>query len=192
MVPSNPKPLPTSSPDLKYPFEMVCANYFRHSGIKYLVVVNRVLQLRRTFVTFGIPTELASDGSLEFMATETQSFMKDWGISHRLLSVVYPHSNCCAEVEVKTAKRLIMENTDTDREIDIPRFQQAMLQYCNTQVMPGNMSPAQIVFGQPIRDFIPVNHIDLTFSHKISKCHKICSEHPRDLIFLNWLVFHSL
>jgi hypothetical protein len=57
---------------------------------------------------------------------------------------------------VKTSKRIITENTDTDRAIDIPQFQQAMLQYCNTPQMPGNMSPAQIVFRRQIWDFIPV------------------------------------
>jgi hypothetical protein len=59
-------------------------------------------------------------------------------------------------VGVKTSKRLIMDNTDTDRDIDIPKFQRAMLQYCNTLTMPGNMSPAHIVFSRQIRDFIPI------------------------------------
>jgi hypothetical protein len=49
-------------------------------------------------------------------------------------------------VGVKTAKRLITENTGQNGEIDIPEFQWAMLQYFNTPTMPANMSLAQIVF----------------------------------------------
>jgi hypothetical protein len=33
-----------------------------------------------------------------------QTFLKDWGISHRLSLVAYPHSNCTAEVWVKMTK----------------------------------------------------------------------------------------
>ena len=35
--------------------------------------------LRRTFVTFGIPDELASDGEPEFSGTATRQFLQDWG-----------------------------------------------------------------------------------------------------------------
>jgi hypothetical protein len=79
MAPSNPKPPPTPSPDPTYPFEMVCADYFKYGGHNYLVGVNRysgwpdviqlkrgatplVAYLRKMFITFGIPTELSSDG----------------------------------------------------------------------------------------------------------------------------------
>jgi hypothetical protein len=172
-APSNPKPPPTPSSDPVYPFEMVCADYFHYAGNNYLVVVDRysgwpeiwrlsggagplVTRLRSMFVTFGIPAEISTDGGPEFTATETQTFFKNWGVSHRLSSVAYPHSNCRAEVGVKTAKRLITENTDDSGEIDTAKFQRAVLQYRNTPTSPGNMSPAEIVFGRQIRDFIPV------------------------------------
>ena len=67
--------------------------------------------LRRTFATFGIPDEIATDGGPEFTATATRQFLKEWGVHHRLSSVAFPHSNCRAEIGVKSVKRIITDNT---------------------------------------------------------------------------------
>ena len=173
IAPSQPNPPPTPIIDPVYPFQQVCSDYFKFSGHNYLVVVDRysgwptvyhlrggskplIKKLREIFVTFGIPEELASDGGPEFSAADTVAFLKDWGVRWRLSSVAYPHSNCRAELGVKTVKRLIMNNTNSSGEIDIPKFQRAMLQYRNTPSSLDKRSPAEIVFGRQIRDFIPV------------------------------------
>ncbi|KAK3759712.1 hypothetical protein RRG08_064433 [Elysia crispata] len=112
--------------------------------------------LRRTFVTYGIPEELASDGGPEFTSNATRQFLKNWGVHHRLSSVAFPHSNCRAEVGVKTVKRLILDNTTPHGDLDIDAFQRAMLQYRNTPDHDTKLSPAMCIFGHPIRDFIPI------------------------------------
>ena len=173
IAPSNPRPPPTPSPDPVYPFQMICADYFCYGGHNYLVIVDRysgwpyvcqltgaspalVKKLREFFVTYGIAEELSSDGGPEFTAALTQQFLRDWGVAHRLSSVAYPHSNTRAEIGVKSAKRLIMENTGTQGDVDIPAFQRAMLTYRNTPTPLDNRSPAEIVFGRQIHDFMPV------------------------------------
>ena len=81
-----------------------------------------------------------------------------WGDFSPLLisSVAFPHSNCRAEVGVKTCKHLIMNNTGLNGELEVAKFQRAVLQYRNTPDQDTKMSPAMIVFGRCVRDLIPV------------------------------------
>jgi hypothetical protein len=173
IAPSQPSapPMPPTTP--AYPFQCLCADYFNYKGFNYLVVVDRysnwpiverasdgsqglISCLRRIFVTFGIPDELASDGGPEFTAAVTKTFLQNWGVHHRLSSVAFPHSNCRAEVGVKTVKRLISSNTGPRGELDTDTFQRAVLQYRNTPDPETKISPAISIFRHPIKDFIPI------------------------------------
>ena len=172
MAPSQPSapPIPPTLP--VYPFQCVSADYFDYKGVHYLVIVDRysnwpivekasgssglIDTLRRTFVTYGIPDELSSDGGPEFVAAATRDFLKSWGVHHRLSSVAFPHSNSRAEIGVKTVKRAITNNTGPGGTLDTDAFQRAMLQYRNCPDKETKLSPAMCVFGRPTRDFIPI------------------------------------
>ena len=126
-APSQAATPPLPSPPPSTPFEKIFADFFDHSGRHYLVVGDRlsgwvevlssmagtglggstglIRHLRTFFATFGVPEELSSDGGPEFVAGDTENFLRLWGVRHRLSSVSFPQSNGRAEVAVKTAKR---------------------------------------------------------------------------------------
>ena len=173
MAPSQPSAPPTPLILPVYPFQCVCADFFTYAGTHYLIIVDRysnwpviertsggaqglISCLRRVFVTYGIPEELASDGGPEFVAGATEKFLEAWGVHHRLSSVAFPHSNCRAEVGVKTMKRLLTNNTGPNGELNTDQVQRAVLQYRNSPDPTTKVSPAMCLFGRPIRDFIPV------------------------------------
>ena len=174
-APSQPSAPPTPLSHPAYPFELICSDYCSLHGRKFLIVVDRysgwlsvydagktegakglITALKTHFTTFGISMELASDGGPEYTAHATKSFLKDWGVHHRLSSAYFPHSNQRAELGVKSAKRMLRENVSTSGTLDTDKFKRALLTHRNTPDRDTGVSPAQVVFGRPIRDFIPI------------------------------------
>lgn len=174
IAPSQPSAPPTSPIMPLYPFQAIAADYFQYAGYHYLVCVDRysnwpivessasgtkglISALRKIFITFGISEELTSDGGPEFISHELNTFLSNWGVRHRISSAYFAHSNCRAEIGVKTVKRMIMDNTGRNGSLDVDKFQRAILNYRNTPDRDTGISPAMCVFGRTIRDFIPVH-----------------------------------
>ena len=80
---SNPMQPPVDISPPEYPFQQICSDYFTYNNCDYVVIVDRysnwpmvfksesganglVKRLRETFVTFGVPEELTSDGGPQF------------------------------------------------------------------------------------------------------------------------------
>ena len=129
-APSQAATTPIPPPPPTTPFESVFADFFDYGGHHYLAVGDRlsgwvevfgskagttyagatglIRHLRSFFATFGVPAELSSNGGPEFVAGSTETFLRTWGVKHRISSAYFPQSNGRAEVAVKTAKRLLM------------------------------------------------------------------------------------
>ena len=174
-APSQPSapPLPLPQPD--YPFQFLSSDYFQQGGHHYLVIADRfsgwptvqfcgrstasatklVECLREYFAMHGIPEEIATDGGSTYMAYETQQFLSNYGVRHRVSSVAYPHSNQRAELAVKSMKRLCRNNTSMNGGLDNDRFLRAVMAYRNTPDRDTERSPAQVIFGRNLRDFLP-------------------------------------
>lgn len=213
MAKSNPMQPPSEIIPPAYPFQMICADYFTYNNTDYVVIVDRysnwpmvfqsqsgaeglVKRLRETFVTFGIPEELTSDGGPQFTAGKTQEFLKAWGVRHRLSSVANPHANCRAELAVKTVKRMLVDNTTATGSLDTDKFQKALLIYRNSIDPETKASPALILFGRPIRDAVPIlmgrycphetwnelmSHRELALAKRHTREHEKWKEHTRQL-----------
>ena len=180
-APSQPS-LPAAAPEIpSTPFESVFADFFEASGHHYLVAGDRlsgwvevysspsgssrsgsaglIAHMRTMFATFGVPVKLSSDGGPEFSATATTDFLSRWGVYHRESAAYNPKSNGRAEVAVKTAKRLLLSCIGPSGSLNNDKFLRGILQLRNTPDPECNLSPAQVLFGRPLRDaFSFINH----------------------------------
>ena len=90
-----------------------------------------------------------------FNGWEWKKFLAQWGVRIRQSSANYPQSNGRAELAVKSCKRMLRSNTDSNGNLDTARVTKALLQYRNTPILGLGMSPAYMLFGRPLRDALP-------------------------------------
>ena len=118
------------------PFECIAADYFNLNGSHYLVCADRlsgwidvygapaagskglIACLRSLFCAKGVPVELSSDGGPEFTVGNTRAFLESWGVRHSLSLAYHPQSNGRAEAAVKSAKRMMRDNTKQNGSLD--------------------------------------------------------------------------
>ena len=111
--------------------------------------------LSRVSEDYGIPETVTTDGAQCYVAVKVKRMMETYGISHRINSVANPHANCRAELGVKTMKRLIRNNVTLNGDFSYPEFSRAILQYRNTRDRDTGYSPAEMLMGRQLRNFIP-------------------------------------
>ncbi|XP_043209539.1 uncharacterized protein LOC122374691 [Amphibalanus amphitrite] len=163
------EPLPTRV------FQAVSADYFSWAGRTYLVYADRLSGwpsvyhvrgeasaraltrcLRKMFAATGVPQTLRTDGGGQFTARHTREFLKKWGVIHQISTPHFPQSNGHAEAAVKNVKRLIKKTTQHG-DLDTDEFVHALLELRNTPRADGR-SPAQVLFGHPLRSAVPAHH----------------------------------
>ena len=132
----------------------------RYTNWASVYKVNRaegiIQALRYHFVSYGAPEEITTDGGPEYVATETQNFLRRWNVAHRLASAYHPSSNLRAELGVKIIKRLLMENTGINGSLNSDKVGRALLAYRNTPNKDTGLSPAQMLFGRNLKDHMPM------------------------------------
>ena len=172
IAPSQAKLPPVDPVVPDYPFQHICMDYFQLNGKSYGIVVDRFTNWPMIYSgdtaadvcdvlavvsrDYGIPETVSTDGAQCYFAVKVKDFMKLYGIRHRVSSVANAHSNCRAELGVKTIKRMIRDNTTLGGKFDIAKFSRALLQYRNTKDRDTGKSPAEFLLGRRLRDFIPV------------------------------------
>ena len=160
----------------QYPFQEICLDYFQEGHHHYISCVDRfsawiliyhfpkqatskelIKILRDVFTCYGAAETIDTDGGPQFTSNEFITFLKTWGIRHRISSVDYPQSNGRAELGVKSAKRIILNNTNSDGSLHNEKAATAIMQYRNTPIPDIGLSPAQILLHRQLRDSIPTN-----------------------------------
>ena len=114
--------------------------------------------LRSIFVAYGTPQTLFTDGGLQFQSHDMEIFLDRWNVKHVTSSAMYPQSNGRAELAVKSARRILAENTSKlDGSLNTDDACRSLLQYRNTPIKHIGLSPAQILFHRKLRDGIPMD-----------------------------------
>ena len=111
--------------------------------------------LARLCENYGCPETLTADGTPNLTAKVVEDFVQAYGIYHRITSVANPHANCRAELAVKQVKRLLRDNVGQSGTLDTAKFSRALLTMRNTPDRDTRKSPAQVLFGRQLRDFLP-------------------------------------
>ena len=156
------------------PFESVSADFFQVAGKSFLVITDRLSgwpvvvpckgdtttsSTMRYFCSYfrevGVPLRLRTDGGPPFNSKDFADFMKRWGVHHITSSPHYPQSNGHAEAAVKAIKNLILK-TAPSGNIDCEAFDRGLLELRNTPNHSGR-SPAQILYGRPLRTCVPAH-----------------------------------
>ena len=117
----------------------------------------KTIQLFRTFFRdLGVPIRLRTDGGPQFTSHDFADFLKRWGVRHDLSTPHYPQSNGHAESAVKAVKHLIMKVSSNGDIRNCDAFDRGLLEMRNTP-RPDGRSPAQILYGKPLRSCVPAH-----------------------------------
>ena len=168
IAPSQPKEPIQLSPAPEWPFQQICADYFELSGHSYLSIVDRY---SGWINIYHIPTNHATSKTLisicralfidyggpQFKSKAFSDFLTTWGVHYRKSSVEYPQSNGRAELGVKAAKRVILDNSSPNGSLDTDKAACTIMQYRNTPLPYINLSPSQILFRRQLRDYLPAH-----------------------------------
>ncbi len=101
----------------------------------------------------GCPTRLLTNGEQQFASREMRDFLKRWGISHTIYSPQHIQSNELVEAEAKSVKALLKQ---CGGDINT-KFSKGYIKLRNTPCS-GGKSPAEIVYGQPMRSRLQAHH----------------------------------
>ena len=111
--------------------------------------------LRLRFCEKSVPVRLFTDDGPRFSSETLKAFLQVWKVDHITSSPHYPQSNGLAEASVKQMKKVIRGSTRFHK-VDWDAVIRGLLVYYNTPRYNG-LSPAEMLFGHPIRDLVPAH-----------------------------------
>jgi len=189
---SNPaEPLRTHDP-VSYPFQALHLDLGNYAGKQWLIAIDQFSSwtvvknmgkeatsedickvLLAIFADYGIPETIYSDGGPQFRdKTAFSEFCKRHNIESVLSSPYHSQSNGVAENAVKQMKRLIhCTYSGQLKTVDPEAWTKTITLFRNTPRQPTGLSPAELLFGRPIRDGLPTprDHYKPTLKAEVEK-----------------------
>ena len=179
-APFKPKELAIESIQPEVPFEKVAADFCKISDFSYLIFIDaysgwiEVANLTGTgfhivgemllmyFAIFGVPEEIGTDGGLPFDCGDYINLLKKWNIRRSLSWLYCLQSNRRADIGVKTAKRMLLGNINPwTGKLDNGKAVKVLMAHWNAPCQQTGTSPAVVLFGKPIRDYLPIPNLNL-------------------------------
>jgi transposase InsO family protein len=151
-------------PSPERPWQSVSADFFHFRGKDYLLAVDSfsrfpevmisnhraesvITLMKSIFARHGIPEILRTDNGPPFSSREFRQFASDWTFRHVTSSPCYPQGNGLIERHVQTIKQMLQKSADP---------YEALLNWRATPHSMTRVSPAQALFGRPLRTRLPV------------------------------------
>ena len=140
-------------------------------------------RLRQTFATHGLPLVVVSDNATAFTSMEFGTFLKGNGIKHMLSPPRHPASNGQAEALVKVVKNAIRNRTGS-LQTRLCRF---LLAYRSTPHSTTGRTPAELLFGRPLRTRLDVCKPSLQHSVELKQhaWQAVRNRTSQDRLFVN-------
>ena len=171
-----------------YPFQFVHMDLGEVNGKYFLIAVDQysgfpqIYECGKTaktnqiisftidlFENFSVPMTIYSDGGPQFKENgDFDKFCKEWGIEHVTSSPHMSNSNGVAEEAVKEMKKIIRANVSPSGVLNRPSTVAGLMMFRNTPRSPTDLSPAQLIFGQDIRDSLPITRASLKPEHRFA------------------------
>lgn len=165
---NTPKPILTSWPTPKNPFERIHIDFCKIENITILVIVDtfskwidvKIMKsttaqivneaLRSFFAIFGLPKEVVSDNGPPFSSKEFIEFCTNSGIKVLKSPPYHPASNGSAERAVQTVKaslkKYLLDPKSKQKSWDF-KINNFLLKYRTTPTAVTGMSPANLIFS---------------------------------------------
>uniref|UniRef100_A0A8C5MRX3 Gypsy retrotransposon integrase-like protein 1 n=1 Tax=Leptobrachium leishanense TaxID=445787 RepID=A0A8C5MRX3_9ANUR len=126
------------------------SKYFELVHLKNLTASTVIWALKTILSRHGVCEELVSDNGPQFLCSEFQCFLRDWGVRPIPTSPYHPQANGLAEKYVGIAKFIIRKAQSSGQDVYL-----GLLNYRATP-MDGLCSPAQLLMGRALRTTVPI------------------------------------